>query len=168
MYLAAFGQMKKQLGQLSKWLDKASAYAETRKFDAANFLGLRLAPDQLPLSRQIGIACDTVKLGAARITGKDAPSHADDQTTFGHFKERIASVISYLDGFTAKDFETAATRSVTTPRWEGKTMTGHDYFLEHVMPNFYFHLAHVYALLRHGGVELGKADYLGALTQKAP
>jgi hypothetical protein len=47
-------------------------------------------------------------------------------------------------------------------------MSGHDYFLEHVVPNFFFHLSHVYAILRHNGVTIGKRDYLGALSLRAP
>jgi hypothetical protein len=57
---------------------------------------------------------------------------------------------------------------VTQPRWEGKVMTGADYFREHVVPNFYFHVTHSYALLRHNGVNVGKRDFLGALTQRLP
>lgn len=34
-------------------------------------------------------------------------------------------------------------------------------FLQHwALPNFFFHVTNAYALLRHGGVELGKADFL--------
>ena len=73
-----------------------------------------------------------------------------------------------LDGFTAKDFDGADARTVTQPRWEGKVMTAHDYFIEHAVPNFYFHLMTVYALLRHNGVPVGKRDYLGTLTQRMP
>ena len=73
-----------------------------------------------------------------------------------------------LPGQALDDFEGAKDRTITQPRWEGKTMTGHDYLLEHALPNFYFHLTHVYALLRHNGVSLGKRDFLGALTQRAP
>jgi hypothetical protein len=80
----------------------------------------------------------------------------------------VKGTIAYLDGFSAKDFESAAKATVTQPRWEGKTMTGADYFLEHVLPNFYFHLTTSYAILRHNGVAVGKRDYLGTLTQRAP
>jgi len=80
----------------------------------------------------------------------------------------VRSVVGYLEGFSAKDFEGAATRTVTQPRWEGKTMSGADYFVEHAVPNFYFHLTHVYAILRHNGVNVGKRDYLGALNLRAP
>jgi hypothetical protein len=168
MYYETFNQMKKQLGQLDKWLEAAAAHAEAKKFDSKNFLGLRLSVDQFPFARQVQITCDTAKLGASRLTGKDAPNQPDTEETIDQLRARVQSAIAYVGGFTAKDFETAATRSVTQPRWEGKTMTGADYFLEHVLPNFYFHLTTTYALLRHVGVGIGKRDYLGTLTQKAP
>jgi hypothetical protein len=62
----------------------------------------------------------------------------------------------------------AFARQIQTACWEGKTMTGADYFVEHAVPNFYFHLTHVYAMLRHNGVEIGKRDYLGTLTYAQP
>ena len=93
--------------------------------------------------------------------------HADTEQSVEELRTRVKAVVAYLDGFTEKDFEGAATRSITQPRWEGKTMTGADYFMEHGQPNFFFHFTHAYALLRHAGVPLGKRDYLGALTQKA-
>ncbi len=168
MYFQIIAQMKKQLAQLDKWLEATIANAELRKFDPNVLLTARLSPDQFAFARQVQITCDTAKLGASRVTGKDAPSHADTEATIAELRARVQSVISYLDGFAEKDFESVATRVVTQPRWEGKTMTGHDYFLEHVVPNFYFHLTTAYALLRHNGVPVGKRDFLGALTQKAP
>ena len=44
-------------------------------------------------------------------------------------------------------------------------MTGADYFVQHALPNFFFHLTTAYAILRHNGVALGKRDYLGAQTR---
>jgi len=164
MHFDTFVHMKKQLGHLDKWLETAAAHAETKKFAPELFLGFRLAPDQFPLVKQVQAVCDTAKLAASRLTGKDAPSHADTEQTIDELRTRVRAVSSYLDGFSAADFAGAATRSVTTPRWEGKAMTGANYFLEHAQPNFYFHLTHAYAILRHNGVGLGKRDYLGALT----
>jgi uncharacterized protein len=165
MYYQTFRQMKKMLGQLDAWLATAEVNAKARSFDSSLFLGFRLAPDQFALARQVQVCCDTAKLGASRLTGKAAPSHADSEKTVEELRARVQATIAYLDGFTAEDFAGAATATVTQPRWEGKTMTGADYFLEHVMPNFFFHLTTVYALLRHNGVDIGKRDYLGALTQ---
>ena len=168
MYYELFAQKKKMLGQMSKWLEAATAHAKEKSFDPNVFLSLRLVADQFPLSRQVQSACDTAKLGAARLSGKTPPSHPDDEKTLDDLRERIKSTIAYLDTFTGKDFEGADTRVVTQPRWEGKVMTGAHYFAEHVVPNFYFHTAHTYAILRHNGVNIGKRDYLGTLTMRAP
>jgi len=168
MYYDLFVQKKKMLGQMAKWIDAAAAYAKEKSFDPTVLVNARLSPDQFAFARQVQTACDTAKLGASRLTGKEAPSHADTETTLDALRERIQSTVAYLDTFTAKDFAGADTRSVTQPRWEGKVMTGSHYFAEHVVPNFYFHLAHAYAILRHNGVNVGKRDYLGALSLQAP
>ncbi len=168
MYFQTFRQFQKTLGQLDTWLEKADAYAKARPFDPNVYLGLRLAPDQFAFARQVQITCDTAKLGASRVTGKDAPSHADDEQTLEALRARVQSVIAYLDTYTEADFADIAARTVTQPRWEGKIMTAHDYLLEHVMPNFFFHASHVYAILRHAGVPIGKKDYLGKLSQRMP
>jgi len=168
MYFAAITQMKKMLGQLDKCLEKAAAFAQTKKFDTNVYLSLRLAPDQFAFARQVQTACDTAKLVAARLTGTEAPAHPDTEQSLDELRTRVAKVIAYLDGFSAKDFEGAATRVITQPRWEGKVMSGADYFLEHGLPNFFFHLTHAYAILRHNGVDVGKRDYLGPLSQHLP
>ena len=164
MVYAMFSQMKKQLGQLDKWLATAAADAKARSFDPNVFLGLRLAPDQFAFARQVQTACDTAKLAASRLTGKEAPSHPDTEQTLDELRARVRSVTSYLDSLSAKDFEGAAARVVTQPRWEGKVMSGADYFVEHAVPNFFFHLTHAYAILREAGVNVGKRDYLGTLS----
>jgi len=168
MYSGLVMQMKKQLGQIDAWFDKAVAFATEKKFEPTNYLTLRLAPDQFAFLRQVQIVCSTVTGGVSKITGKDAPAIADDQKSVDDLRAALKSVITWLDGLTANDFEGSATRTVTQPRWEGKTMTGHDFFVEHFQPNFFFHLAHTYAILRHNGVPLGKRDYLGKVTMAAP
>jgi uncharacterized protein len=168
MYLDTLRQMRRMLGQLDTWLDAAASFAATKSFDPNLFLTFRLAPDQYPFVRQIQNACDTAKLAAARLAGREAPKHPDTEATIDDLHARVRSVLAYLDGFSAKDFEGAGERVVTTPRWEGRWMTGHDYFLEHAQPNFFFHLTHAYAILRHNGVPLGKRDYLGPLSRRDP
>jgi hypothetical protein len=166
MYYQISRQMKKQLGQLDRWLEAAAESAKTKAFDPNVFLTLRLAPDQFAFAKQVQTACDTARLAMTRLTGKETPAQADNETSIEELRARVQSVIGFLDGLSAADFDSAATRSITQPRWEGKTMTGADYFVEHALPNFYFHLNHAYAILRHNGVKIGKRDYLGALTQR--
>jgi hypothetical protein len=166
MYFDIVLQMKKQLAQLDKWLDAATEYAKTKSFDPNTLLTARLAPDQFAFARQVQSACDNVKFAAARVAGKDPPKNEDNEKTIGELKTRVAAMIDYLGTFTEKDFQGAADRKISLPRWEGKSMTAHDYLLEHSLPNFYFHVTTAYAILRHNGVPLGKRDYLGTLTQK--
>jgi hypothetical protein len=168
MYIETLRQFKKQLGQLDKWLGLASEYAKSRNFDAGVFPTLRLAPDQFPLARQVQTACDTVKLAVAYLTGKPAQAQEDNETSIEQLQARVRSIVALLDGLTAADFDGAATRVVSQPRWKGEWMTGEDYFIQHAVPNFYFHLTTAYAILRHNGVAVGKRDYLGAQTKRPP
>jgi hypothetical protein len=168
MYTETFLQMKKQLGQLDKWLGVAADHAKSKNFDPNVYAGLRLAPDMLPFARQIQICCDTVKLAATYLTGKPVEPQADTEQTLDELRARVSSIIALLDGFSAQDFAGAATRVVSQPRWKGEWMTGQDYFLQHAVPNFYFHLTTAYAILRHNGVNLGKRDFLGAQDKRAP
>jgi hypothetical protein len=111
MYFQLLGQMKKQLRQVDSWFDKAEAHAKARGFDPNLLVAVRLAPDQFPLARQIDSTCDTAKLAASRLTGKDAPKNDDDEKTIAELRARVASAIAYLDTFTEKDFDGAATRT---------------------------------------------------------
>ena len=168
MYFETVRQMHKMLGQLDKWLETAAAYGQGKKFDPNILLQFRLAPDQFPFVKQVQSACDTAKLVASRLSGKEAPAHPDTEQSLVELQARIRSVVDYLGGFSAADFSGASTRVITQPRWEGKVMSGADYFVQHGVPNFFFHVAHAYAILRHNGVNLGKRDYLGAIDLRMP
>ena len=157
-------EMKKLLRNLDGWLTKAAAHAEARKYDTAVLVQTRLVPDMFPFARQVQSACDSAKYAAARVSGKEPPSHPDTETTFPELSARIAKVVAYLDTFTADDFRDLEGRTITLPRWEGKSMTAIDYLVEHALPNFFFHVTTAYAILRQAGVEVGKRDYLGSLS----
>jgi uncharacterized protein len=159
-------EMKKLLRSLDSCLEKSVAYAATRKFDPSVLLQSRIAPDMFPLMRQIQATCDQAKYAAGRTANKEIPSHADTEQTMDEARQRIATVITYLDGFGPSDFQGADERTISLPRWEGKSMTAAAYFVEHAMPNFFFHLTTSYAILRHNGVDVGKRDYLGPLPYR--
>ncbi len=168
MYIELFSQMKKQLGQLDKWLGTAAEFAKAKSFDPNVFASLRLAPDQFALARQVQICCDTAKLAASFLSGKPAESQPDTEQTLEELQTRVRSIVTYLDGFSAEDFAGAASRVVSQPRWKGEWMTGADYLVQHALPNFFFHLTTAYAILRHNGVSVGKRDFLGPQTKRPP
>ena len=124
-------QFTKMLGNLLSILDEAEKYAAEKKFDVGVLLQSRLAPDQFNLMRQVQVACDTAKLGAARLTDseKDAPAHADTEQTLTEVKARIESVVAYLNGFSPGDFAAAAEQRISQPRWKGKTLSGHEFLI---------------------------------------
>jgi uncharacterized protein len=156
------------LNALSGVLDKAQAYAGAKKIDVAVLLQSRLAPDMFALTRQVQIATDLAKNGAARLAGVEPPRFEDNETTIDQLKARLAKAIAFLKTLEGKKIDAAADREITFPL--GPTNKGHmkgdDYLTHFVLPNFYFHVAAAYAILRHCGVEIGKSDFLGAIPMK--
>lgn len=161
MYEATVPVLLRFLRNLDSWLDKAQALADARKFDSSVLVRSRLAPDMLDLARQVQIASDNAKGCVARLTGNEAPKYEDNEATFAELKARIAKTMAYVASFQPTQFEGSETRDIvlkfpsTTFEFKGK-----DYVVHFVMPNFLFHMTTAYNILRHNGVEIGKADYL--------
>jgi len=164
MHSASVPVLVRMLGNMLNWLDKAEAHALARKFDSANFVGLRLAPDMLPFARQIQIATDGAKGCVARLAGIEVPKWDDTESTLPELRARVSRTIDYVQSFSAEQIDGSEGREIVLPTRHGEPLrfTGEAYLKHFVLPNFYFHATTTYALLRHGGVELGKRDYLGA------
>jgi uncharacterized protein len=163
MHTASVPIFTRMLGNLLTWLDKAEAHAAAKKFDPAVLLAARLAPDMLPFTKQIQIACDAAKFGVSRIGEVDAPKFEDNEATVAELRERIRKTIDFIASVPAAKMDGSEAREVTVPRRDGPMVIQAEAYLKQwVLPNFFFHLSMTYALLRHNGVELGKADYLGA------
>ena len=163
MYEASVPQFQKMLSNADKWLESAIAYAQKKSFDPNVLVNARLAPDQYPLVKQVQSFCDNAKFACARLAGKDPPAHPDTEQTMDELRARLRTCLGYLETFKPADFDGAETRSIELSFLEGKTMTGTDYLLEMVVPNFYFHVVTAYSILRHNGVDLGKMNYIGSL-----
>ncbi len=152
------------LNALSGVLDKAAAFAASRKFDPAMLLASRLAPDMFTLTRQVQVACDQAKNGAARLAGVEPPKFEDNETSIDALKERIAKTVAFLASLDSQAIDTAVEKEIIFPLGPAKgKMIGADYLNHFVLPNFYFHLTAAYAIVRHCGVEVGKRDFLGAI-----
>jgi len=150
------------LGSLSAVLDKGVAYAKHRKFEPAVLLASRLAPDMLPLTRQVQIACDIAKNAVARLTGQEPPRFPDTETSFEELHARIARTVDYLKSIPPHALEGAETRDIKLTTGERTLEFKGLHFLQHwAIPNVLFHATTAYAILRHNGVELGKRDFLG-------
>ncbi|MES1184123.1 MAG: DUF1993 domain-containing protein [Myxococcales bacterium] len=165
MYYLAIRQFARTLRNLDAILIKADDYAGSRGFDVNNFMTSRLAPDMLPLVVQIRIACDNAKTAAAGLSGKEAPKHEDNEATFEELHGRIAKCLAFLDSFSEADFaKTTPDTTVKLMYPAGKALRAEEYLFGRQIPNFYFHVATAYDILRAGGVPIGKSDYLGELA----
>ena len=163
MHSASAPIFVRMLTNLLAWLDKAEAHAAARKFDTANYLGLRLAPDMLPFLRQIQIASDSAKAAMGRLAGAELPKWEDNEASFADLRARVAKTIDYVKSFEPAQIDGSESRAITVPRRSGEPLQfdGESFLRQYALPNFFFHVTTTYALLRQAGVEIGKGDYLG-------
>ncbi|MGZ5156359.1 MAG: DUF1993 domain-containing protein [Caldimonas sp.] len=165
MHSASVPVFVRMLGNINGWLDKAEAHAAAKKFEPSVYLSARLAPDMLPFTTQIQIACDAAKFCVARLSGTEAPKFEDSEKSIGELRERIRKTIDYVQSVPAAQIDGTDENDISVPRRAGPiTMKGEMYLKHFVLPTFFFHVTTAYALLRHNGVDLGKSDYLAGLT----
>jgi hypothetical protein len=163
MYQASAPRFANTLKNLSTLLDKAQAHCEARKIDPLVLTSYRLFPDMLPFTRQVMIACDTAKGAVARLAGVEIPKHEDVEKTFEELKARIARTVEFVESFKPAQIDGSEDKVIVLKmRAREVTYAGMQYLLGFAQPNFYFHVVTAYNILRHNGVELGKADFIGA------
>jgi hypothetical protein len=145
------------LTNMRNWLDKAAQ----EKSESALMEG-RLAPDMKPLPAQYQMASDAAKNALARLTGTEAPSMPDTESSFAELRDRCDRTIAYLNGFRREDLAGSEDREVviTFPNGMGYRFAGGQYLAGFALPNFFFHATTAYAILRNAGVSLGKPDFL--------
>ena len=161
MYQATVPPFRSMLKNLQAVMAKAEAHCEARKIDPNAFLTSRLYPDMLPFTAQVQIASDNVKGAAGRLAGAEIPKFEDNEKTFADLQARIDKTIAFLDTLQESQFDGAAERDIVLQLRDRKLeFKGAAYLLQWANPNIYFHITTAYALLRHGGVEIGKKDYL--------
>ena len=161
MYTATVPPYRAMLKNLSAVIAKAEAHCEGKKIDPNAFLASRLYPDMLPFTAQVQIASDNIKGAAGRLSGAEIPKFEDNEKSFADLQGRIDKTIAFLDSLKESQFDGAAERQIVLQLRDRKVeFKGADYLLQWANPNVYFHVTTAYALLRHGGVEIGKKDYL--------
>lgn len=150
------------LSNLSHMLTRAEAWATERKIDPSVLLNDRLAPDMLPLKRQVQLVTDHARGAIARLGGVDVPSFPDVEETFPELQARITKVRQFILSVPEAGFDGAEDREISLKVGpQQMTFPGLQYFQGFSIPNFYFHLTAAYAILRHNGVPLGKGDFFG-------
>lgn len=162
MYQASIPPCVRMLENLRVIVEKGAAHAKAKNFDASALINARLAPDMLAFARQVQIAADLAKGCAARLAGVEPPKYEDNEASFPDLIARIDKTLAYLKTFKPEQIDGSEARDVVLKMRTGERhFTGINYLFGFALPNLYFHATTTYALLRHNGVELGKADFIG-------
>ena len=162
MYDACVPPGIRMMTSLAAILEKAAAHAEAKKIDPTVLVNARLYPDMFPLLRQVQVASDSAKGGAARLAGLEPPSYEDNEKTLPELIGRAKKTVSFLESLKPAQFEGSEDRTINwKTRTTERSMQGQPYLIHQVLPNIYFHVTTAYNILRHNGLELGKLDFLG-------
>ena len=167
LYSASVPVFTQFLGNLRHLLEKAQADVAVRGYDEQALVQYRLAPDMLPFKIQICIACDAAKLCASRIGGLDAPKYENTENTLAELMTRIDNTVAWLQTVSATAIDGQEAKDITFPvgKTATRTLSAEAYLKTWALPNMFFHITTAYAVLRHNGVPLGKADYLVGAAQ---
>ena len=165
MYAASVPVYQRQLGAVSKVLDKASAWAAAKKVDEAVLGAMRLTPDMFPLTRQVQLACSFAEDSTARLAGVELLKPRENaEKTLDELRARIATALAYIKGFKPEQVDGSEAREIVLNiAGNPLKLTGEQYLSHFVLPNFYFHSTTAYAILRQSGVDIGKRDFIGGM-----
>ena len=144
-------------------LHKAAESGKARGIADAVFLNWRLAPDMLPMSRQVQFATEIAARGLSRLAGTPIPSFPDTEQTFEELRARIARARAHISELPSALMDANPELEIRVPMGkEERTFTRINYLQHFILPNLYFHTTAAYLILRHLGVEIGKPDFLAA------
>jgi hypothetical protein len=164
LYAASVPVFKQMLDSVSAILTKAEQHAVAKNIEPNALLQDRLFPDMFPLLRQVQIAADFARGISARLAGVDVPKYEDKEQSFADLQALLTKTAAFLDGFTAAQIDGNEGREIVTRPGtpKEKKFNGQSYLLSYGLPQFFFHVTTIYAILRHNGLEIGKRDYMGA------
>ena len=163
MYNVTVPEFRRSLLALKAILVKAEAFVAEKKIEDAVLLDARLAPDQFSFVKQIQIACDNAKGTVGRLVGVEIPKMEDNEKTLAQLEARIDATIGFLDTLKPEQFEGSEEREIPIYFIPGKFLTGLEYVNTMGLANFYFHLTTAYSILRHNGMNIGKADFMAGV-----
>ena len=155
------------LNALSGELSRARIWGTDNGIGELQFAVARLAPDMFPLASQIRFSCVQALQPLARLGGIEVPELAEDATDFAGMQAQIATTLAFLDRVdpTMLGNDTDRAISFELPNGMIFDMSAFDYIRDWAQPQFAFHRTAAYAILRHMGVPLGKADYVSYMMR---
>jgi uncharacterized protein len=161
-YQASVPVLTRYITHLGHMLDKAQAHADSHKMAPTSLLQARLAPDMLPLATQLEIAANFVFRLCAPLAGQAIPAYGAHGASFESLQARLREALEFMASIKPEQLEGLAQRNVSSQAGQAMvTLNESTFITQYALPNFFFHITMAYAILRHQGVALGKADFDG-------
>jgi hypothetical protein len=165
LYAATIPSYRQILGALSGLLDKAETFCTENQIAPADIIQARLAEDMLPFAYQVK---STVVHSLGAIEGVRRGIFSPDSTpppdTFAALKTKITGALTTLEAVDATEVDSFVGRDMRFAFGERHIdFTAENFLLSFSQPNFYFHAATAYDILRWKGVKIGKRDFTGKL-----
>ena len=149
------------LDNLGKILAKAETHASASKIEPDVLLNARLYPDMFTLIQQLQYALYLPMDFAQHFADAPPPHVGYDEASFEDVHASLKTATDYLKKIPVARLAERAERVLPTFFDSTRGLAAEAYAATIVMPDFYFHLAIAYAILRHNGVPLGKQDFIG-------
>jgi hypothetical protein len=156
------------LGSITGLLSKAEAFCGEKGIAPGELIQARLAPDMLPFAYQVKSAA-VHSIGAIEGVRKGvfSPDRTEPPVDFAALKALITRSIVLLEAIQPAEVASFIGRDMRFSIGERHIdFTAENFLLTFSQPNFYFHAATAYDLLRWKGVSIGKMDFLGKLRKK--
>ncbi len=154
----------RNLTNLRTILEKAKVWQSEKKISDETMVNARIALDQFSFGGQVSSVTNYAKTGAAALCGVKYPVFEDNEKSLDDLIRRIDATVAFLKTLTSEmvkgDLET---RMIPVGWAPGKGFIAKYYVETFSLSNFYFHYTTAYSILRHYGLEIGKADFMGSI-----
>ena len=168
LYAATIPSYRQILGAVSGLLQTAEAFCTEKGLSPAEIIQARLAEDMFPFAYQVkSTAVHSIGAIEGVRKGVFSPDTTPPPETFAALQDRIAKALAALEAIDPEEVDGFIGRPMCFAFGERRIeFTAEEFLLSFSQPNFYFHAATAYDILRWKGVAIGKRDFIGKLRIK--
>ncbi|MCH2486375.1 MAG: DUF1993 domain-containing protein [Erythrobacter sp.] len=156
------------VGSTRRLIDKAETWCAEQDRAAETVLNARIYEDMLPFAYQVkSVAVHTQGALTALSEGRFSPDTAPPPDSFDGLRTKLDEAKTALENASEDDLEQRIGEEVRFEFGElSLPFDAHEFLLSFSQPNYAFHAATAYDILRMLGVKIGKTDFLGRMRMR--
>lgn len=165
LHAAFVPSAQQMLGAADHLVDKAEAWCAETGCGHGEAVGARLHETMLPFAYQVkSVAAHTAGAIEGVRAGVFSPDLTPPPQDFAGLRAAIAKARAALEAVSEDEMEGFIGQPMRFEMGDFRLdFTAENFLLSFSQPNFYFHAATAYDILRMKGVALGKRDFMGKL-----